>query len=537
MASRTTIIRYTAGLALLLALFSVHAASPTFVSDKGAVQGFIQDGVVEYRGIPFAAPPIGSLRFEAPQSAIPWTGTLVADHWRSACPQSARFNQTDGSEDEDCLYLNVAYKPNSMRRRPVLVWFYGGAYVGGSANLYPLGYLAANTNAIIVAGNYRVGVLGFLSHPDLDPSVSSSFGLLDQKRILDWVHHNIARLGGDPNNITITGESAGAISVCLHLSSPLNSRMDFAKAIIQSGACLTPLPRSTDLHPYGLEFAQKLGCDGHDLNCLKHQPVSKILAVQNDMTAKEPHSFIPAIGSAFTPDSPSERFKSGSFVRVPVLNGGNQDEYTLYVGYQVAYGQPISRDNLPAAVRSVYNENTEDVLVEYAQDAAFQQLSAPQMLGRLESDFMPPGTLSHCLMLNTARVLSQFTPVYEYEFTDRDGPEQMTPEPFKLGAVHAGELPYFFPHISHNHKIDGPNLNPQSQRLSQAMLQYWGEFMRTGQPAGSRLPHWGSYRPQWFVMELNPSRIERRSADEIHHCSFWQQRYPVYLSQSKDVTH
>jgi len=493
------------------------------------IKGFEHDGVVEYRGIPFAKPPVGDLRFEPPLDVTAWRKPLRADHWRSACPQSARFHQTDESLDEDCLYLNIALNNSTEKNRPVMVWFYGGAYVGGSANLYRLDWLASHTNAIIVAGNYRVGALGFLSHPDLNPATSSSVGLLDQRKTLDWVKRNISRLGGDPNNITIAGESAGAVSVCLHLASPMNDEHTFAKAIVQSGACLNPLPTQSQLNANGLDFAVRLGCRAHDLACAKRQPIRKILAVQSEMTSQNPYSFIPGVGSAFLPQAPSERFRSGNFVTVPVLNGGNQDEYTLYVGYQVASGQVIDDTHFHSAAEAVYGDHTDAILTEYATDKDYLSLTPQQRLGRLESDYMPPGVLSQCLMLSTAAVLSKYTTVFEYEFTDRNGPPQMTPEPFKLGAVHAGELPYLFPHISHNSRLDGPDLSPESQKLSDVMLRYWGAFMRTGRPQDNGLMDWPSFAQEQFVMDLNPQHLGQRSAYQIHHCDFWNRIYPQYL--------
>jgi para-nitrobenzyl esterase len=505
-------------------------ASVSFMSTTGRVSGFIQHGVIEYRGIPFAAAPLGDLRFEPPKPVQPWPTTLQADHWRSACPQVARFNQTDGSLDEDCLYLNVAYTPSAQKRRPVLVWFYGGAYVGGSADLYRLDRLARDTGAIIVAGNYRVGAMGFLSHPALDSNNNAVVGMLDQRAILKWVHHNIARLGGDPSNITIAGESAGAISVCLQLSSPLSQPGDFAKVIIQSGACLTPLPRQADLYPYGLELAHKLGCRDNDVGCLKAQPIAKIIEAQTQITATHPQAFVPAVGSAFMPTAPSMRFHAGNFLHVPILNGANRDEMTLYVGYQVAYGQAIDETNFVESTHSVYADQTPRVLAEYANDPDYLSLTAPQRLGRLESDFVPPGTLSHCLVLSGVDVLAAFTPVYEYEFTDRDGPAQMRPEPFKLGAVHAGELPYLFPHISHNHRLDGADLDANSEQLAKLMLMHWGAFLRTGHPALASHERWPQYHSRGGVFELNPMHSGEIEAQRRHHCEFWRGLYPALLS-------
>jgi para-nitrobenzyl esterase len=255
-------------------------------------------------------------------------------------------------------------------------------------------------------------------------------------------------------------------------------------------------------------------------------PIVELLAAQTAILDENSHAFIPAIGSAFLPDDPRDRFKHGQFVRVPILNGGNQDEMTLYVGYQVALGEHITDESLVSNLSIPYGPHAQDLLIEYGDDNEFRALSAPQKLGRLETDFVPPGVLSQCLMLSSALTLSQFVPIYEYEFTERNGPTQIAPEPFKLGAVHAAELPYLFAHISHNHRLDGPDLSESSSRLSMTMLKLWGAFIQTGTPQIAEAPRWLPFQSRRFVYELNTERLGEINAWQRHHCDFWNHLFP-----------
>ena len=191
-------------------------------ADRGRqVRGVPGQGVREFKGIPFAAPPVGELRFAPPAPVQPWQGVLDATTMRDACPQARRFGLTEESNVEDCLHLNVAV-PTASRKgaRPVLVWFYGGAFVGGSTKLYPIDFLAREGDMVVVSVNYRLGPLGFMAHPAFGAEANGGYALEDQRAALRWVQRNIAAFGGDPGNVTIGGVSAGAASVCMHLISP-----------------------------------------------------------------------------------------------------------------------------------------------------------------------------------------------------------------------------------------------------------------------------------------------------------------------------
>ena len=199
------------------------------MTDKGAVRGLVRNGVREFKGIPYAAAPVGKLRWQTPQERAPWTAVLDATKFGSSCPQVARYGLTEASYEEDCLTLNVTVPGVALNRResgklPVVVWIYGGAFVGGSSALYPLEHMAKIGNVIVVSINYRIGVFGFMAHPAFDRATDGDYGQADQRQALLWVKRNIASFGGDAANVTIAGESAGAASVCVQMLAPVAAK-------------------------------------------------------------------------------------------------------------------------------------------------------------------------------------------------------------------------------------------------------------------------------------------------------------------------
>jgi para-nitrobenzyl esterase len=500
-------------------------------TDLGVVHGEAGPGVREFKGIPFALPPVGERRFSPPEPASPWAGVLDATRYRSACPQLARYGLTDASDDENCLYLNVtAPAPNlgSAKKRPVIVWIYGGAFVGGSSNLYPLEYLSRSGDVVVVSINYRLGVLGFMAHPAFAPAHNGNLGLEDQREALRWVKRNIAAFGGDPANVTLAGESAGGASVCLQLVSAEQSRGLFQKAIVQSLACTVQLNSVADSERIGEQVAKLVHCEDPAAApaCLRSKSVAELLGAQSTVGAANPRAFTPSVGSRSVPRQGADAFSSGRFLRVPMINGGNRDEMRLYVAYAIAAGQTVTGDTYPKLLESLYGDVAPRVYDEYP---LAQYPSAPSALGTVESDFTPAGPLSNCLYLETAREASRYVPLYEYEFADRHAPPEMDDPGFEMGAVHAAELPYFFPHISHNSKVNGPDLEPSSQPVSAAMVAYWSAFAHTGRPAAAGLPMWPRYRGDADVMRFEPGEIHTFDAAAEHHCAFWQNLYPASL--------
>ncbi|MBS0374436.1 MAG: carboxylesterase family protein [Proteobacteria bacterium] len=500
--------------------------TPVVATDTGRLRGFVDDGVREYRGIPFARPPTGERRFAPPVPQPRWPGVLDASHHRSPCPQVVRFAQTDGSDDEDCLYLNVAVPAAAHAgRRAVLVWIHGGAYVGGSADIYPLRELALRGDLVVVSVNYRLGALGFLAHPALDPVHAGAVGLEDQREALRWIRRNIAAFGGDPRRVTLAGESAGASSVCLQLVAPERSRGLFDRAIIQSIGCPLRLRSQEQAVATARALAERVQCVDPvgAATCLRAVPVPALLEAQTAVAALDPRAFVPSIGTVSTPRQPLDALQRGEFLRVPILNGGNRDEMRLYVGYEVAGGHPLGSADVEARLRTLYGTNAARVASAYPRAA---DDPVPAWLGRMESDYTPDGPLSNCLMIGTARLASRWATVYQYEFTDDAAPPVMPDPGFPMGAVHSAELAYFFPKISFNHRIDGPDVAPGSRALARQMVEYWSAFVRDGRPAVAGLPVWPAFRAATDVLRLDPAGPATFDADAAHHCELWRELYP-----------
>jgi para-nitrobenzyl esterase len=272
------------------------------LTDKGAVRGLAGDGVVSFKGIPYAAAPIGPLRWHTPEERQPWTGTLDAITYGSSCPQVARYGLTEASEDEDCLTLNVTV-PNrplisaAPKTLPVLVWIYGGAFVGGSSALYPLGRLATVGHAIVVSVNYRIGVLGFMAHPAFDRADDGDYGQADQRQALRWVQRNIGAFGGDAGNVTIAGESAGAASVCVQMLAPVAAKGLFHKAIVQSAGCVQHLRTLDESDQVGLKVAAEVGCGegATALACLRDKPAKVLVEAAAKVSGSDVMTFAPPL--------------------------------------------------------------------------------------------------------------------------------------------------------------------------------------------------------------------------------------------------
>lgn len=513
-----------------------HAgADPAVVkTDKGLVRGVIRDGVREFKGIPFAAPPIGDLRWAVAPPAKAWRGILDATAYRSACPQVERYGLTEASNDEDCLYLNVTApysdKEKATKKRPVIVWIYGGAFVGGSSSLYPLDYMAKSGDVIVVSMNYRLGVFGFVAHPAFDADHNGGYGLEDQRAALRWVKNNIAAFGGDTNNITVAGESAGAAGVCMHLLAPDETKGLFAKAIVQSAGCVTPLPSVADGEKIGQKVAALAGCgdEATALACLRKKPVEELLGAAAKVAGDSIVTYMPVVGAKTVPLPGAEAIPAGKFVHVPMINGGTSDELRLYVAYAAQAGQSVTKDNYADFLKETYGKNADAVLAEYPLG---NYSSPPSALGSVWSDFRPDVGINNCIYLQTAKLLRKSVPVYEFVFADRNAPP-VTPDPgFEMGAVHSSELPYQFPHFDNTKKVAGPDLAPASKKLSEQMTAYWTSFAQTGRPVAANAPAWGLFASDNSVMRFEPGKLGEFDAGAEHHCGFWKKLYPKILTE------
>ena len=292
------------------------------------MQGIASTTTDEFLGIPYAAPPVGALRWKPPQPTS-WQGVLQAGTLQSPCPQPAGPFAV-ASNNEDCLTLNVYAPRSASNRLPVMVWIHGGAFVTGTGAIYD-GSAMAQDGVIVVTINYRLGYLGFLANPALDAEspghASGDYGLMDQQAALRWVRANAAAFGGDPGRITVFGESAGGQSVFDQLASPGAAGL-FQRAIIESGAYAVHLPTLAAADAGGVAFAKTAGCSSTtDASCLRALPVAAILAQE---TGNSPTQFEPNVGTAILPVQPLLAIGLGLFNRVPVLQGSNHDEERLF---------------------------------------------------------------------------------------------------------------------------------------------------------------------------------------------------------------
>jgi len=494
------------------------AAGPTVHVTGGALRGTSSGGVVTFRGIPYAAPPIGALRWKPPTPPVGWRDIRDASAFADSCPQgTANGVFANPSTTEDCLYLNVSAPADGFAqpgKRAVIVWFPGGGLVGGSSSDYDTSALVTTGGVIVVTVNYRVGALGFFAYPALDtePHESGDYGIMDQQYALAWVQRNIAAFGGDPANVTIAGESAGALTVLAHMVAPGSVHL-FARAIMESSGTPTLLARAVPpiavAETTGSKFAAAAGCA--DVDCLRGLPADKIVATQSAFR-------FGLIGGQNTPLPTGfhQAFTTGAYAHVPVLTGSNHDEWRWSVANaELVSGKPLTDERYPTALAAFYGAAAAPLIVaEYALDA----FPSPSVaLGTAETDgYMACGTLK------LATWISPMVPVYEYQFDDETVPMYMPPVSFPYGAAHTSELQFLFPRF-HGGSGSVHPLGPGESTLSGEMLRYWTNFAKTGDPNGRSLPAWPKFVPgSQDILSLAPAATSViTNFDQQHRCGFW----------------
>lgn len=537
-------------------------AAPPITTEAGLVSGVTRHGAWEYRGIPYAAAPVGALRWALPQAPKAWQGLRDGSAFGSACPQQARFNLTEGSTNEDCLSLNVSLPAASVpgQKLPVMIWIHGGAFVGGATNLYRLDKLATEGQMVVVSVNYRLGALGFMPHPGFEDGAqhNGNYGLEDQRMAMAWVQRNIAAFGGDPTNVTVAGESAGAGSVCMHLASGDKVTGLFQKAIVQSAGCLQPMKTVTEAQATGQAIATALSCEGNPsqvAQCLRSKPIEEILEKQGQYANQNPEDFIPfapVTGTAAQPNATLPRtvrqaLSEKQFSQIPLMFGGARHEVRLYVGYfwqaaKAGHGLPVDAANLPTWLKNFYGENkAKAILRHYTPTLGWSNAQqVPETLGKLMSDYTPGIGINNCLYLHTSDALSDYflqsgkqLPIYQFEFADENAPVLgvgiAAPYPdFAMGSVHSSELNYIFPNLSNTSAINGPELAPASAALATQMVAQWAQFVQTGNPNRAGLPAWPAYAGGSSVMLMVPGASAAYDADTQHQCSaFWRKQFTL----------
>ncbi|GAB2836213.1 carboxylesterase/lipase family protein [Lentzea nigeriaca] len=494
---------------------AAHGA-PVARVDTGVLRGARSGGVDSFLGVPYAAPPVGSLRWRPPQPARTWPGMRSATSYGNRCPAAASSNGPR-SENEDCLFLNVQ-RPSSVhsgRNRPVYVWIHGGGLRNGSSNQHDGSLIVSRTGAVVVTINYRLGAFGFLSHPGLTAEgrgQSGNYGLFDQQAALRWVQHNIAAFGGDPRQVTIGGESAGGWSVCTHLTAP-GSRGLFRAAMIQSGSCYSQTLAQAETS--GTAAARALGCTdpATAVTCLRALPPGRLVDTQVNA------GFVDGVPAL--PQAPDAAVHSGAFARVPIVIGATRDEGRSFaLGFA---GQ--DRNAYEAFVRASFPNQAEAVLARYPWPAGADRFTPVYLVGAIMTDAGLIARVGGCPNLELTRVFARYTRTFAYEFAHRTGPG-LTPIPgFVWGAGHAAELAYLWPSFDNGTPI-APTFTAAERRLATTMVDAWGNFVRTGRPGTAGRTPWPAFTGTARVMSLDAggsTLVSARTLGAQHNCDLWVQ--------------
>jgi para-nitrobenzyl esterase len=484
--------RRTSVAAGLMVLAMAGEAKPILI-ESGALEGARKEGLTTYLGVPYAAPPMGELRWREPQRAAAWKGTRPSSTFAPACPQNgvSMPGEEPPKTNEDCLYLNVwtPAKANG-ERLPVLVWIHGGGYTNGSTAM-PLyaGDQLARRGIVVVTIAYRLGPLGFLAHPELTAESmhksSGNFGLLDQIAALEWIQRNIAAFGGDPGRVTIAGQSAGAMAVSILMASPLAKGL-FHRAIGQSGGLFEPVQLAPQ---YLLPNAERDGTDyvaslnAASIAALRQRPVADLLGGKASRVSH------PVVGDRVLPVSPYDAFVSGAYNQVPVLVGFNATEARALVDVSSVKSATFAADIersfgvLPPPLLSAY---------PFATDAQARQARLD-----FERDLRFGWD-----MWTWARLQAKRGDAYFYYF-EKSPPFPTGSVRQHWGASHFAELWYMFDRLDQ----ETWNWTASDRELARTMADYWVSFVRSGDPNGKRLPTWPRFDDSRKVLRLGDAVV------------------------------
>jgi para-nitrobenzyl esterase len=464
------------------------------VPNVGMIAGSKTATMRSFKGIPYAAPPVGDLRWKPPQKAAPLTSVLDATKFGSGCVQDqSPFGM--GSMSEDCLFLNV-YAPTGSGPYPVMFWIHGGAFLAGESNGYDPTKLVAQ-GVVVVTINYRLGMLGFLADKTIDNGsgvASTNFGLLDQQFALQWVQDNIASFNGDKTNVTIFGESAGGFSVHSQLVMP-NAHGLFQKAIVESGAygntLQSQLATLAMAQMQGTTFETNAKCPSPcTATYLRGLSAADVLAAQDALKLQ---SLLPAIdGTVIPTGGVGSALSSGKYEKVPVIEGSNHDEWALFVGLYLIQTKAMlaTEADYEAAAAATFGVSQSVAQTLIAQYPLANYNNDPGLaLTAAGTDF-----IFACPSRVAAQQLSANKPAYTYEFSDEKAPELLLPVPmsdptFVYGAAHASELQFVWDLPT----PAGMGLSSDEQALSDTMVKYWTQFAKTGDPNVTGSPKWPAY--------------------------------------------
>jgi para-nitrobenzyl esterase len=497
---------------------------PRVTVDSGVLEGVAVDsGVAVFRGIPYVAQPVGDLRWKPPQPVEPWDAVRPASDFGPVCPQPDVLSQVYGTElpdtDEACLFLNVwTASFGGADKRPVMVWIHGGGYyLGWGHQTYCDGTQLARKGAVVVTINYRLGPLGLLAHPALSEEsaqgVSGNYGLLDQVAALEWVQRNIAAFGGDPDRVTIFGESAGGSAVSCLMASPLAEGL-FHRAICQSGTAIGIFQRLREgsgdqpaAEEVGTIVEQRLQLDpeAEVLQQMRARTAEEILAAAQPTLGMAPEAgalrFGPVVDGWVLPEPPFVALAAGHRPVVPLMAGANANEGTVFLA---RIGE-MTVERFREEARQEYGAAADRYLELYPVESA-EDLPGAVDQAQTDSRFVAP-----------ARLLARLTSeaggnAYLYHFTRvRPGREQ-------LGAYHGSEIPFVFDVFSDDRPKD-----EEDAKVADAMSSFWAQFAATGDPNRTGLPEWPAYDAESDIHMEFGDRIGTGTGLRRDACDFFEE--------------
>jgi len=532
--------KFGLALALLCGLAGRAQAAPVSTAE-GPVAGKAKDGVTRFLGIPYAKPPVGPLRWMPPQPAQKWTAVRDATKFGPTCAQVTTLGPFAGppNSNEDCLYLNV-FTADTKAKLPVLVWLHGGGYFDGASNDYDPAKLVTRGHLVVVTINYRLNLFGFMAHPALDAEghAGGNYGIMDMQAALRWVQKNIAAFGGDPGNVTVGGQSAGAGASTALVLSP-GSKGLIHHAIFQSGG-YTPFVPESIAEEKAKKFATAAGCISKDqkggdvAKCLRALPAAKIEALAGTASETSPLITNPMVDGTVIPRQEIELIQSGRFNRVPIMMGTTHDEANFNIGILQYFRKdraPLTEADYRAYIQKTYGGNagpggSPPAYPKGTVDAILARYPAAKLSAQLAWDGAHSDMLA-CRGQYTAGALTPHAPVYMYLFDDRSAQTYFPKMPgYQPLAYHTADIAYVFTGYHGGPQGLHFTLTPAQSQLSDHMVDAWANFARTGNPNGQGNAPW----PRWQKGADTPAYLLQNEGWKIqtnaqfaaaHNCSFW----------------
>lgn len=529
------------------------AGGSTVNTTDGPVRGSVKNGVNTFLGIPYAAPPVGDLRWMPPRPPKQHD-LLNATEFGNTCPQVTTLGAFSGptSTTEDCLYLNV-FTTGLGGSKPVIVWIHGGGYVTGSSNDYDASKLATGgpngTPAVVVTINHRLGLFGFLSQDDLNAEghPSGNYGILDIQAALRWVKDNIAAFGGDPTRVTLGGQSAGSGATAANVISPLAEGL-FHRAINQSSPVSAFASTDTALSN-GNAFAEAAGCS--DAACLRALSATRILQLQGSPNANGPYVTGVFVDGTVVPRQAVPAWRSGQYNKMPIMGGATKEESTFGESIREYFSgppqEPLTAEEYTDRVNTTY------IPPLYVEDAAAQVLNkyppGPNPQATYERAFTDPGKCRGLHVLNLQAASNGGNGVYGYDFTYQNAPYYFPEMPnpqnpsgnFLAKASHTIDIQFLFNNW-HGGQL-GVNLDQTSGQprelqgdeviLSDQLVAAWTNFAATGNPNGTDAPEWPEFTaaaPTFLKQDIPVSTETGAAYSAAYQCDFWNPLM-VYLTE------